>query len=154
MPRAIIIFASLTGSTEEVARILESCLRELACEVEVIECEQTDASVFLEADICVVATYTFGSEGDLPDEIQPFFEDLGHLDLSGKIFGVLGTGEEAYGYFCKSVDDFDQQFEKTGAIRGADAVKVEDYADEIDSEHILYFAEGLMNSYLRLKDRT
>ena len=101
-----------------------------------------------------MATYTFGSEGDLPDEIQPFFEDLGHLDLSGKIFGVLGTGEEAYGYFCKSVDDFDQQFEKTGAIRGADAVKVEDYADEIDSEHILYFAEGLMNSYLRLKDRT
>src|SRR5690625_6392911 len=113
MARAIIVYASLTGSTEEVAQILERHLLRLNHQVEVIECEQTDASVFLNADICVVATYTFGSEGDLPDEIQPFFQDLGRLDLTGKVFGALGTGEEAYGYFCNSVEDFDQQFEKT-----------------------------------------
>lgn len=147
----MIIYASLTGSTEEVARILAAKLEVLGGKAEVIGCEQTDASVFLDADICVVATYTFGSEGDLPDEIQEFYEDLGKMDLSGKIFGALGTGEEAYGYFCKSVDDFDRQFEKTGAMRGAEVVKVEDYADDIDEERIEAFARDLMVSFQNRK---
>ncbi len=32
------------------------------------ECTQVDADEFEEADICVVATYTY-DDGDLPDEI-------------------------------------------------------------------------------------
>lgn len=151
MPRAMIIYASLTGSTEEVAHILAAKLKDLGTKAEVLGCEQTDASVFLDADICVVATYTFGSEGDLPDEIQEFYEDLEKMDLSGRIFGALGTGEEAYGYFCKSVDDFDRQFEKTGAIRGAEVVKVEDYVDENDVDRIEAFARDLMLSFQNLK---
>lgn len=151
MPRAMIIYASLTGSTEEVAHILAAKLKDLGTKAEVLGCEQTDASVFLDADICVVATYTFGSEGDLPDEIQEFYEDLEKMDLSGRIFGALGTGEEAYGYFCKSVDDFDRQFEKTGAIRGAEVVKVEDYVDENDVDRIEAFARDLMLSFQNRK---
>lgn len=151
MARAIIVYASLTGSTEEVAHILKQYLLDLNQQVEVIECEQTNASVFLDADLCIVATYTFGSEGDLPDEIQPFFGELENLDLTGKVFGVLGTGEEAYGYFCKSVDDFDKQFEKTGAVRGASPVKIEDYADEVDEEKINTFAADLLNSFQKSK---
>lgn len=151
MPRAMIIYASLTGSTEEVAHILAAKLKDLGTKAEVLGCEQTDASVFLDADICVVATYTFGSEGDLPDEIQEFYEDLEKMDLSGRIFGALGTGEEAYGYFCKSVDDFDRQFEKTGAIRGAEVVKVEDYVDENDVDRIEAFARDLVLSFQNLK---
>ncbi len=39
-----------------------------------------DAEDFLDADIAVVATYTYG-DGELPDEIQDFYEDLAGLDL-------------------------------------------------------------------------
>ena len=64
-------------------------LEELGHTVDVDECTTVDAADFEDADICIVATYTYG-DGELPDEIVDFYEDLADLDLSGKIFGVVG----------------------------------------------------------------
>ena len=76
----------MTGNTEEIADIVAEAFEDLELEVEIDECTQVDAADFEEADICVVATYTYG-DGDLPDEIVDFYEDLQEIDLSGKIFG-------------------------------------------------------------------
>ncbi len=62
---------------------LLEAFEDLELEVEIDECTQVDAADFEEADICVVATYTYG-DGDLPDEIVDFYEDLQEIDLSGK----------------------------------------------------------------------
>ena len=47
MAKALIIYASWTGNTEELARILAETLSKLSIEVEWIECQQIDASAFL-----------------------------------------------------------------------------------------------------------
>ena len=60
MTLAKIVFASMTGNTEEIADIVADKLRELDVEVEVDECTTVDAEDFLEADIAIVATYTYG----------------------------------------------------------------------------------------------
>lgn len=150
MPKAIIVYASWTGNSKEIAEILAESFEEQNIEVEVHECQQVDAAAFLNADICVVSTYTFGSNGDLPDEIVDFYYDLGKLDLSGKIFGVLGSGEEHYGYYCKSVEDFDKKFNSTGAIRGTDLLKIELDPDQDDVERIEVFSSNLLKSYQRI----
>src|SRR5699024_10773430 len=111
--------------TAEIADILSGSLEKLGVENLVVECTQIDPEEFQEYDICVVATYTYGSAGNLPEEIEYLYFDLEELDLNGKIYGVLGSGDSFYGYFCKAVDDFDEQFKLTGAIRGSDVVKVE-----------------------------
>ena len=67
MTLAKIVFASMTGNTEEIADIVADKFRDLGVEVEVDECTTVDAEDFLEADIAVVATYTYG-DGELPDE--------------------------------------------------------------------------------------
>ena len=72
--------------------------------------------LILKRPISVVATYTYG-DGDLPDEIVDFYEDLQEIDLSGKIFGVCGSGDTFYDDFCKSVDDFEAVFTQIGAKR-------------------------------------
>ena len=113
MTLAKIVYASMTGNTEEIADI----------EVEIDECTQVDAADFEEADICVVATYTYG-DGDLPDEIVDFYEDLQEIDLSGKIFGVCGSGDTFYDDFCKSVDDFEAVFTQIGAKKAPTALKL------------------------------
>ena len=51
-------------------------------DVEINECTQVDAEDF-QADICVVATYTY-DDGDLPDEIVDFYEDLQELNYLEK----------------------------------------------------------------------
>ncbi|MFR2688913.1 MAG: flavodoxin, partial [Enterococcus faecium] len=83
-------------------------------------------------------------DGDLPDEIVDFYEDLQELDLSGKIYGVCGSGDTFYDEFCKSVDDFDAAFGKTGASKGAENVKVDLNAEEEDIENLEAFAKELV----------
>ena len=82
MALAKIVYASMTGNTEEIADIVSEALENLDMEVEMNECTQVDADEFEDADICIVATYTYG-DGELPDEIVDFYEDLQELDLSG-----------------------------------------------------------------------
>ncbi|MHC5373432.1 flavodoxin [Enterococcus sp. LJL120] len=142
MALAKIVYASLTGNTEEVADIVAEALENLDLEVELNECTQVDASDFEDADLCIVATYTYG-DGDLPDEIVDFYEDLLELDLSGKIFGVCGSGDTFYDDFGKSIDDFEAAFLKIGATKGADAVKVDLAAEEEDIQKLEAFAKKL-----------
>ena len=142
MALAKIIYASMTGNTEEIADIVGQKLEELGHDVEVDECTTVDASDFEDADLAIVATYTYGN-GDLPDEIVDLYEDLADLDLSGKIYGVVGSGDTFYDYFCKAVDDFEEQFAQTGAEKGAESVKVDLAAEDEDIEKLEAFAETL-----------
>ena len=144
MTLAKIVFASMTGNTEEIADIVADKLRELNVEVEVDECTTVDAEDFLEADITIVATYTYG-DGELPDEMMDFYEDLSGLDLSGKVYGVVGSGDTFYDEFCKAVDDFDAVFAATGAVKGSECVKVDLSAEEDDIERLEAFAEELVS---------
>mgnify|MGYP002656024423 CR=1 FL=1 len=100
-------------------------------------------SDFLEADIAIVATYTYG-DGELPDEMMDFYEDLADLNLNGKIYGVVGSGDTFYDEFCKAVDDFDRVFVSTGAEKGSECVKVDLSAEEEDIERLEQFAEELV----------
>ncbi|MGY3765913.1 flavodoxin [Vagococcus vulneris] len=149
MTLAKIVYASLTGNTEEIADVVCEALENLSIDVEMEECTQVDAADFEDADICVVACYTY-DDGNLPDEIIDFHEDLLELNLDGKIYGVVGSGDTFYDYFCKCVDDFDASFEKTGATKGAESVKVELAAEEEDIIALESFAESLVETYNNL----
>ncbi|MDR0922713.1 MAG: flavodoxin [Lactobacillales bacterium] len=142
MALAKIVYASMTGNTEEIADIVAEAFENLDLEVEIDECTTVDAADFQDADICVVATYTYG-DGELPDEIVDFYEDLQEEDLSGKLFGVVGSGDTFYDEFCKSVDDFEAAFNKTGATKGANSVKVDLAAEEDDIIRLEGFAKQI-----------
>lgn len=145
MALAKIVYASLTGNTEEIADVVAEALENLNIDVTVDECTQVDATEFEEADICVVATYTYG-DGELPDEIVNFYEELQELDLAGKIYGVCGSGDTFYDDFAKSVDDFEQAFEKSGATKGADSIKVDLNVEAEDIDNLEDFAKKLVTA--------
>ncbi|SFC12021.1 flavodoxin, short chain [Alkalibacterium subtropicum] len=147
MPSVMIVYASLTGNTEECAEILEEAFQELGAEVELVESVFADPEDFKNADITVVGTYTYGTDADLPDEIVDFYEELEDVDLTGKIYGNFGSGDTFYEKYCKSVDDFDEQFEKTGATKGAENVKVNLNPEEEDIENLKAFAAKLIRAF-------
>ncbi|WP_125704646.1 flavodoxin [Lacticaseibacillus daqingensis] len=133
MPIAKIVYASMTGNNEEIAGIVEEELEKYGYDVETAEVSQSSAADFEDADLCIVATYTYSDVGDgvLPDEAVDFYEELKELDLTGKVYGCCGSGDRFYDDFCTSVDDFDKAFAATGATKGADSVKI-DLAPEDD----------------------
>ena len=99
-----------------------------------------------QADILVVCAYTY-DEGALPEEGLDFFDELSESDLTGKIFGVAGSGDKFYGeYFNKTVDQFDAVFEQAGATRGARKVKIDLEPYEEDVEQLTRFANELLRA--------
>ncbi|MBC9825889.1 flavodoxin [Carnobacterium inhibens] len=144
MATALIVFASLTGNTEECAEILEEALADLGVDVEMVECMQAEPEDLLDVDICIIGTYTYGNDANLPDEFVDFYEELSEIDLTGKVFGTFGSGDHFYDKFCQSVDDFSEKLASIGAVEGAKSVKVDLDANEEDIENLKTFAKSLV----------
>ena len=146
MALAKIVYASMTGNTEEISEIIEEKLEDEGFEVEREECSYVDSDFFEDADVCIVATYTYG-DGELPFEFEDFFTDLKDEDLSDKKFGVVGSGDKEYGeYYCQSARDFIEQFKLTGATEGANLVCIENNAEDEDIDLLQTFVEELKAS--------
>ena len=106
MATAKVVFATITGNNEDVADIVAQELEKKGVEVSVEEISQADPEDFADVDICVVCPYTY-DEGALPDEGLDFYDDLEDVDLTGKIYGVAGSGDTFYGeYFGLAIDEF------------------------------------------------
>lgn len=135
----------MTGNTEGISEIVEDAFKEKGLDVERIEAEDADSDFFEDADICVVATYTY-DDGEIPFDFEDFYDDLADEDLSGKIYGVVGSGDsELYpDYFCQAAEKFDEDFAKTGATKGSEVVKIENAADDDDAARIKKFVEELV----------
>lgn len=93
---AHVVYATITGNNEDIADIISDQLKKHDIEVIETEISQTDAAELQDADICVVCPYTY-DEGSLPEEGMDFYDDLQNLDLTGKIYGVAGSGDVFYG---------------------------------------------------------
>lgn len=140
---ALIVYASLTGCTEAIAQLLAKALETHHVQVDLRHCSQASPQDFMEYDLCIVGTYTYGAHGDLPDEIVDFYFDLEEVDLSGKRYAVFGSGDYIYEFYCKSVDDFDKKLHATGAKKGAKSVKFELTATDEDRQKIKEMAREL-----------
>lgn len=146
MITAHVVFATITGNNEDIADIVTEHFEDGGVKVEETEISQTDPSAFEDVDICVVCPYTY-DEGALPEEGLDFYEDLADEDLSGKVYGVAGSGDTFYEeYYNVSVDKFEETFEKTGATKGADSVKINLEPDEDDIKKLDAFTDKLIEA--------
>ena len=110
--KARIVYASMTGNDEDMADILEEDLQDYGFDVETSDVGFTDANDYLESDLCIFITYTYG-EGAMTDEIADFYEELKALDLSGKYFAVMGSGDKTSYFSCfnKTISYYTYPFE-------------------------------------------
>lgn len=138
-----LVYASLTGNTEALSELIVEKFKEeknLDIKMHFVE-DMDNFDILEESDAFIIATYTYG-EGDLPDEMEELFEVIPDLNLEGKIYGVIGTGDTIYDEYCVCVDQFDEQIRKTGAINPTSNLKIEIEADcDEDFENISKFIE-------------
>ncbi|UQS81760.1 flavodoxin [Bombilactobacillus folatiphilus] len=149
MTKVKIVYASMTGNDEEMADLLCENFEQAGMDVDVSEISQTDAADYQTADLCVLVSYTYsdGDEGNIPDEGLDFYHDLAETDLTGKIFGVCGSGDTFYQDFAVAVDHFATVFQRAGAIKGATSVKVELAPQSKDVANLNQFARTLIQHF-------
>lgn len=151
MPKVLIVYASLTGNTRAGAMILKESFTEMDIEVDVVESYDADPFDYQDYDIVIAGTYTYGMNADLPDEIVDFFEELEEVDLTGKVYGVFGSGDKFYvGKYCLCVDYFEEQFDKTNAIQGSEGVKYDLDPNDDDKHRLEIFAKELVEKYQKI----
>ncbi|GAX05202.1 flavodoxin [Secundilactobacillus pentosiphilus] len=145
MATAHVVFATITGNNEDIADIITEKLEQLGVDVTESEISQTDADSFEDVDICVVCPYTY-DEGELPEEGMDFYDDLEDVDLSGKVYGVAGSGDTFYGDdFCVAVDAYGKKLKAAGATQGADNVKINLEPEDADIKTLDDFAQKLVD---------
>ena len=83
-------------------------------------------------------------------KVLDFYDDLEDVDLTGKIYGVAGSGDTFYGeYFGLAIDEFGKKLAASGAVKGCWAnVKINLAPDsEEDVQKLDAFADALVEAY-------
>ncbi|GAA3409886.1 flavodoxin [Paenibacillus hodogayensis] len=122
--KVIVVFASMTGNTEDMADAVAEGIREAGAEVVLKNVLDANASELTQYDAFVLGAYTWG-DGELPDEFLDFYDELDDLDLSGKYSAVFGSADSSYPEFGKAVDLLVEKLEEMDTVRIAPPLKVE-----------------------------
>ncbi len=94
----------MSGNTEMMAEAVVKGIQEAGEEVEVIDVMNgVFAKDLLEYDGIILGSYTWG-DGELPDDLFEFYEEMDEIDLKGKKAAVFGSGDTGYNHFCAAVD--------------------------------------------------
>ena len=112
MAKFEIIVGSVLGASEYVADALQELLlshthnAEIYLTPQLIDLDQTA--------IWIICTSTHGAS-DLPDNIQPFAEQLKNLNLPNHCFLVVGLGDSNYDTYCHASIQIENIMLSTGA---------------------------------------
>lgn len=138
MSKVLLVYASMTGNTEEMADLIEKGLQ--SEEIGVIKNDVLDvtASDIEEYDAIILGAYTWG-EGELPDEFEDFYDEMAEMDLTGKTFAVFGSGDTAYEFFCGAVDLIEARVTEKGGRLILEALKVELNPEGEDHDRCIAF---------------
>lgn len=124
MTSICIITGSTLGGAEYVADHLNDVLSSQGFEVELFN-QATLADIEGKSHLIVV-TSTHGA-GELPDNIQPLFNDLAtsSADFSTMKFGVIGLGSSDYDTFCNAVNIVENALKAKGANQVCESLRID-----------------------------
>ncbi|WJE14796.1 flavodoxin [Halobacillus sp. ACCC02827] len=149
MARILICYASMSGNTEEIADIIHSHLKN-DYEVIMKEVEETEITELRDFDCVLIGSYTW-NDGDLPYEVEDFYEELSENDLREVHGAVFGSGDRIYPQFCEAVHLLQAQLKANGAAIIQDGLEIEMTPDsEEDVNKCKVFAERVSHYLMKV----
>lgn len=118
MSHFTLLVGSTLGNAEDLADHLAEKLRDLGHQTVIHTSPQLD-HILIKPDHYLLLICSTHGAGDLPDNIEPFYQQLRQRlpDLSGLKFGAIGLGDSSYDTFCSAIQTLDQQLGKLAATR-------------------------------------
>lgn len=139
----IIVYSSMTGTTESMAEVIQDQLMEAGENVVIKDALEVFASDLPSYGRILIGSYTWG-DGDLPDEMAPFYDELSQIDLTGKLAAVFGPGDSTYVHFAHAVDLWEEVLQRQGALMVAEGLKVDRWSNEDMGAACSHYCEEIL----------
>lgn len=130
--RITVLYGSQTGTAEGLARKFSKELKAAGHNVTLSSLEGCVPATLASQKCALFIVSTYG-EGDPPDAVQPFYQQLcvEHFPLLGDVsYSVLSLGDSHYEHFCQFGKDLDAKLSALGATRILDRVDCDLDIDE------------------------
>ncbi|WP_413721764.1 FMN-binding protein MioC [Sodalis sp. RH23] len=147
-----IVSGSTLGSAEYVAEHLAGILENQGFTATVLHGPELE-EMALEG-LWLIVSSTHGA-GDLPDNLQPLFEQLEteQPSLANVRYGAVGIGSSEYDTFCGAIDAIDRHMIARGAVRIGEILKIDITQHEIPEDPAEEWAESWIDLIKTKKDR-
>ncbi|QKY70037.1 flavodoxin domain-containing protein [Lentibacillus sp. CBA3610] len=145
MAKVLVLYASLTGSTEIMAEEMTNHLKEKGHDVEhkSFDLDPIDAQRLEEFDSILFGSYSW--DDDIPFEVEDFYFDMDDVDLTGKTVGVFGSCDTYYDIYGPAIDTLAAKSQERNATVYEEKFKFELEPDDKDIDHGFEFADAVIN---------
>jgi flavodoxin I len=145
----IIVYTSMTGTTEAMAEEIGKKLTESGENVVIKDALEVLATELLAYELIIIGSYTWG-DGELPDEMAAFYEEVMETDLTGKMAAVFGPGDSTYYQFAHAVDLWEEALKQQGAVILTEGLKVDRWAFEDTEVVCSHFCDEIFKKTIKL----
>lgn len=116
MKKVNLVFGTVYGSAQFTAETLEKALTELGYDARLWQPNEISQFTPPQDELLVVVTSTTG-QGDLPDDIQPWYYHLKETApyLPELKYSVIALGDSSYDTFCGAGKSVDELLSELGA---------------------------------------
>lgn len=136
-PKLAIVYASVTGNTEQLAEILQTAAQDQGLVAELYRVEEFPLSELPWLDVVLIGTYTWGS-GEIPEEMHFLYQSIEKLDRKELRTAVFGTGDSFFAEFCGAVDRFrDMLYAKTQLVATLKVELMPQRSDRVRCEKLI-----------------
>lgn len=145
MEKVCIVYASMTGNTEDIKDVIRKRLEEKLA-VDTFSMDTVNVNDILDYDTILLGTYTYG-DGEIPYEAEDFYDQLEETLLSGKKFACFGSGDSFYEYFCEAALLFEKMVQERGGKLIAPTLKIELSPDDEEKHQLcIDFADEVLKN--------
>ncbi|GAA5417766.1 flavodoxin [Paraliobacillus ryukyuensis] len=145
MIKIVILYASMTGNTEEIAEIIGTYLEKQNVKIEryQIGYDKLESTILDDADGMMIGTYTDG-DGDIPFEAEDLYDDLAAWNLTDRPVGLFGSCDSWYDSYGGAIDTFANIVKECGAKLPVSNLKIELSPEAEDIKKCHQFASDFM----------
>ena len=124
--KTLLIYATNTGSTLEVANHISQELSQKNQEIKVEDVRNITPETLNDYDLIILGAPTWG-EGELLESFARALEKFTDKKFTGKKFAVFGLGDSTYTHFCGSADHLEDFVKKIEGTLIVPSLKIDNY---------------------------
>lgn len=148
MAKVLVVYASLTGSTEMMAEAMVDHIKEdHDVTVKTFDFDPIPAKEMTNYDGILIGSYSW--DDDIPFEVDGFHDDMDEVDLTGKLVGVFGSCDSYYDIYGPALDTMATKAQKQGGTVFEERLKIELEPDEADTENCQRFVDEFVKEIVK-----